>query len=205
MKTRKSLLILGMVFLSVSPLGWFVPAQAAIHEGSDILGLATAPDETGEFSLLDQPLGDFDLCLVVYGFDHSQGIVGWECQIVLPTGVLAHGVTLNGKADPSGVDLATCNLQVFPRIPLLTVNGVVHLATLHLEILDGTEDKEFLLAPYSAPTTSATMNFSLETSVSNLVPFGWPGDCQDCSVFEIITTPEPTVGATWDLVKSLYR
>ena len=206
MGIRKLLLLLGIAFLAGSPFVGSIPVQAAVHAGSDILGLATAPDETGEFSLLDLATDtSFDVHLLVYGFDHPQGIVGWECQIVLPAGVLLTGVSLNGKADPAGVDLETGNIRVFPHISLQAVDGIVHLATLHLVLTDNLEDQDFYLAPYSGPSSASTMSFSLETSESNLFPFNWPGDCQGCSVFNIITSPEPTVSASWDLVKSLYR
>ena len=205
MKTSRLFLFLGMVFLAGSVLTWPGQVLAVIHEGTDILGLATAPDDTGEFSKTDLPLGTFDLHLLVYGFDHSQGISGWECQIIFPAGVEATGVTLNGKADQVGVDLDTGNLRVFPRIALQPVNGIVHLATLHLTLVDNSVNQEFLLAANSSPETGSTMGFSLETSGSNDNAFSWPGDCENCSVFEIIPSPEPTVNATWSGVKSLYR
>ncbi len=205
MKSCKYLHLLVFVFLAVYVHGSATPLHAAVHDGIDILGLATIPDETGEFTLVEPALGAFDLYLLAYGFDHSQGIVGWECQIVLPNGIQSAGVTLNGKADPSGVDESNLNIQVFPRIPLQANNGIVHLATLHLVLMDLNENKEIFLAPFVAPSASSTMNFSLETSGTNVFEFNWPGDCPDCPVFEIFNSPQPTVEATWDLVKSLYR
>ena len=205
MRTGKSLIFFWMVCLAWPLACVTAPVLADVHDGSDVLGLATTPDENGEFFHVDLPAEPFDLSLLVYGFDHSQGIAGWECQVLIPDGVQVTGVTLNGKADPAGVDLATCNMRVFPRIPLLAVNGIVHLATLHLNHLDVSTDKSFLLAPYSQPGPGSIMGFSLETSESNLLPFNWPGDCPDCPVFEIITTPEPTVATTWGMLKSLYR
>ena len=178
-------------------------AEAVVHDGNDILGLATTADETGQFSLVDPPLGEFDLHLLVYGFDHPQGIVGWECQILLPDGVLATGVSLEGKADPTGIDLETLALRAFPHQALEPVGGIVHLATLHLMLTDDSRNQEFLLAPY--PDDEAKMAFSLETSGANVTALRWPDDCPDCPVFTIIASSQPTVRSTWGSVKSLYR
>ncbi|MBU8871124.1 MAG: hypothetical protein KOO60_09720 [Gemmatimonadales bacterium] len=205
MKTRKSFFLLATVFIAASSFGLSVASNAAVHEGSDILGLATTTDETGEFFLQDSPLGPFDLHLLVYGFDHSQGIAGWECQVILPAGVQATGITLVGKADPAGVDLANCNIQVYPTLPIHPVNGIAHLATLHLELVDNAEDLEIFLAPYSSQASKDSMNFSLETSHSNMFEFSWPDDCPECSVFDLIHISQPVVKSTWDLVKSLYQ
>lgn len=181
------------------------PVHAAIHEGSDILGLATSPDGNGEFSLIDPATGPFDLHLLVYGFEHSQLIVGWECQVLLPAGVEISGVTLNGKADPAGVDLGTGNLRAFPLIPLPVNDGIVHLATLHLNLTELLDNQDFRLAPYVEPTPNPVMSFSLETSGSNHFAFEWPGSCASCPVFRIDATPEATIELSWDHLKSLYR
>jgi hypothetical protein len=205
MISKRWLLIVGLMIATGSAGGWPAQVHSAVADGSDILGLATTSDANGEFALYDPELGAFDLQLVVYGFDHAQGIAGWECQVVLPAGVQATGITLNGKADPAGVDLTTGNMRVFPLIPVVPLNGIVHLATLHLTLTEFEDDQDFLLAPYLPAAPSSTMGYSLETSGANVFDFHWPGECSDCPVFQIIASPKPTVKTSWSVVKSLYR
>lgn len=180
-------------------------AWAAVYEGTDVLGLATVADETGEFDLKPLALGPFDLPLLVYGYEHAQGIVGWECRVVVPDGVQLAGVSLNGKADATEIDLTGGNLRAFPVIPLEPVGGIVHLATLHLVLIDPSGDREFFLAAREPAASTSGLSFALETGEANVMDFHWPGDCPDCPVFRIIASPEPTVQATWDGIKSLYR
>ncbi len=205
MKSQKFLLIFFIVCLVVANSWFITPVSASVHEGINILGLSTTTDDSGEFNLLDPPLGTFDLHLVVYGFDYDQGIVGWECQVILPEGVQATGITLEGKTDPAGADVPNCNIRVFPKIPIMPIGGVAHLATLHLMLIDHLSDIEFFLAPFSSDTPYDSMGFYLQTSGPEMIPFNWPGDCSDCSVFGLNKTPDAVEESSWDQLKSLFR
>ncbi len=202
MNRRILITMLGLALISF-PLA--LPATAEVHTGVNVLGLATTPDADGSFEWVDQPLGDFEVHLLVYGYDAVAGIAGWECRVLLPAGVLVREVTLVGKPDPISASATDLSLRAFPLIPLLPSGGVVHLATLHLTLTDGDSEKEFRLAPHSTPEVPGRMSFARETSGANLIEFKWPGGCEDCPVFRIVPSAQPVIAASWDGVKSLYR
>lgn len=180
-------------------------APAAVHPGNDVLGLATSADAGGEFRLIDPEPGAFDLYLLAYGYEHAQGIVGWECALDLPAGVEFMSVTLEGKADPVDPGPADLSLRVFPLQPLMPTGGIVHLATLHLNLVEFDGRSEIRLLPHSTPQTAGAMSFALESSASLDQVFAWPNDCAECPVFELVSAAQPVVAASWDRVKSLYR
>lgn len=180
-------------------------ALAETHPGSNVLGLSTSADGDGAFRLVDPEPGAFDLHLLVYGYEHAQGIAGWECAVELPSPVEVTGVTLVGKPDPVAPDPADFSLRVFPLQPLLPTDGIVHLATLHLNLIEFEDRLQIHLRPHSQPRLADAMSFALESSSANDQLFAWPGDCADCPVFELVPSAQPVVSATWDDVKSLYR
>lgn len=177
-------------------------ALADVHEGTDVLGLATAPDATGEFALLNQETGPFQLHLMVYGFAHEQGIVAWDCAVVVPDGVALTGETPNGKAIDLEPTAASFRIQLSE--PLLPGDGLIHLATLDFWNLDS-RDKAFLLAPDPLWGDDGTMGFALQTQDTLRQLFSWPDKCPECPVLVVSAEAQPVAGATWDEVKSLFR
>lgn len=180
-------------------------ALATVHAGADVLGLATSADADGEFLIVDPEVGPFDLHLLAYGYDHSQGVAGWECALEMTAGLELVSVTPEGKADPVTLDPTDLSLRVFPLQPLMPSDGIVHLATLHLNLVSFEGREEIYLRPHSAPQTGGAMSFALESSASLDQAFAWPGDCADCPAFELLAAAQPVVAASWDRVKSLYR
>lgn len=180
-------------------------ALASVHPGADVLGLSTSADADGEFLIVDPEVGSFDLYLLAYGYEHPQGIAGWECALEMTAGLELVSVTLEGKADPVTLDPADLSLRVFPLQPLMPSGGIVHLATLHLNLVSFEGREEIYLRPHSAPQTSGTMSFALESSASLDQAFAWPGDCAGCAAFQLLSAAQPVVSASWDRVKSLYR
>ncbi len=177
-------------------------AFADIHAGHDVLGLSTEADETGVFELADYPAGPLSLYLMVYGYDHPQGIVAWDCAIILPPGILLTDTNFMGRginAHPQPY-----NFQVTTLEPLMAVNGMVHLATLDLLVIDD-DPQQFFLSADPLWVDHEYMGFAWETSPSMRQPFNWPNRCEDCPVFQIINIPQATDGQDWDQVKALYR
>ena len=180
----------------------FQPAVAEIHLGRDVLGLSTEADDSGLFELEDLPAGPLKLELLVYGYDHAQGISAWNCAVVVPPNVLVMRTTLMGGGTNSRSQAG--NFMVTTLDPLLPVNGIIHLATMDLQTLDS-DSKDFFIIGDPMSADPESMGYAQETSSSMRLPFNWPESCDDCPVFRIINVAQPTFHPQWDQVKALYR
>lgn len=177
------------------------PVRAAVHEGSLILGLTTAPDDTGFFQVVDQPLGPMRVYLVVYGYDHPQGIVSWDCALLLPPGLQLLTTRFAGggwNAHPQPE-----NFRVTTQTPLQAVDGMILLATLDLLVLDG-RDLAIGLGPDPAWGNDGMMGFARETMETIREPLNWPRSCPGCPVFEL-THSQADAYTSWESLKALYR
>lgn len=201
----RSARFVSVLILLAGTLYFAPPASAAVPAGTDVLGLATAADATGEFRLIDPVPGGFDLHLLVYGYEHAQGIVGWECALQLPAEVELVSVSAEGKPDPIVPNPGDPSLRVFPLQPLMPIDGIVRLATLHLNLVSFESTLEIGLLPHSSPQLAGAMSFALESSAANDQVLAWPGDCPVCPVFDLVPSSQPTAEFTWEEVKSLYR
>ncbi len=179
----------------------FQPATADIHLGKDVLGLSTETNSTGFFEVTDFPVGVISLHLLVFGYDHSEGIVAWDCAVIIPQGVLLANTELMGRGTNALPQPG--NFLVTTQEPLIAVNGIVHLATLDFLTFDD-ESKQFFLSGDPLWVGNQRMGFSSETSEAMRLPFNWPNRCEDCPVFEIVYYT-PVEETFLGQMKALYR
>lgn len=179
----------------------FSSVHGAIHEGANIIGLSTQPNSTGEFQINNDTEEDLRLYLMVYGYSHPQGIVAWDCALELPDGLRLESVVLAGGGVNRHRQLG--NFKVSTDTPLMPVDGLIHLATLDLKVLDAGE-----MAIYIGPDPQwghdGMMGFARETYETIRQPLHWPHRCPGCPVFEF-TYSQPAQVSLWGMVKALYR
>lgn len=178
------------------------PVLADTHTGRNVLGLASEANETGVFLLSDHPTGDLQLHLMVYGYTHQQGIVGWDCAVHLPDDIVISETILMGQ----GVNRhpQPGNFKVYTVEPLMPVNGLIHLATLNLRTLNPLP-KQIFLGPDPLWGNNGMMGFARQTYETIRTPFNWPESCKECPVFELVNGIQPTESLAWGGIKSLYR
>ena len=178
------------------------PAYSSIHTGRNVLGLATEANQYGVFELADQPTGNLQLHLMVYGYEHTIGIKAWDCAVVLPEGVTLESTELMGQGTNFwGQD---GYYRVTVDEPLMPVNGMVHLATLNLITADYLP-KEFYLEPAPLWGDTGGMEYSRATDESLRFNFNWPELCSDCPVFRLTNNVQAAEDPSLDWIKSLFR
>ncbi len=186
----------------LASMAFFQPVLAEIHNGRQVVGLSTEADANGLFEIADHPPGQLQLHLMVYGYTHPQGIVAWDCAVILPPGVELSAVTLMGNGTNSQTHHTS--FTVITETPLMPSNGMVHLATLDLITLNG-DPKDFHLAADPLWANQQHMGFSLQTSESLRMPFHWPNRCEQCPVFRITNIPQAAGTTSMDQLKAFYR
>ncbi|PID79504.1 hypothetical protein CSB20_10010 [bacterium DOLZORAL124_64_63] len=197
MKTR---VFVGVITILTLLVGYW-PAWSAVHTGSLILGLTTQPDTTGHFELVNYPPGPLRLYLMVYGYDHPQGIVAWDCALHLPRGVALERVELAGRGVNHSPHYG--DFRVTTRTPLMPQNGMVLLATVDLRVLTD-EDMGIDVGPDPMWGDCGFMGFARQTYETMREPMYHPRHCLACPVFMLThTQADERVG--WDHIKALYR
>jgi len=178
------------------------PVMAETHAGRDVLGLSTHPSENGVFEINDFTPGNLDLHLLVFGYNHPQGIKAWDCAVVLPEGVTLERTDLMGQGTNSRPQPGY--YCVTTDEPLMPDNGIIHLATLHLTIADH-NPKDFYLAPAPLWGNVGGMEFARATDESLRFQFNWPGGCSGCPVFRSVNNPQGADNPTWCWIKTLFK
>lgn len=192
----------GSLLTLLALVALFRPAVADTYLGHDVIGLATAGDESGVFEVADYPQGHLQLHLMVYGYDRSEGIVAWSCALQLPENVELTRATLAGRGRNALREPG--QFLVTTEEPLPAVNGLVHLATLDLMTLD-TNPGQFYIQTQAPGGSSLGPGFATRISSSLNRPFAWPQDCPACPVFRLVNNTQATDTPTWDGLKALFR
>jgi hypothetical protein len=197
MKNRVFISLITMLTLLVS--SW--PALGAIHPGSKVIGVSTWPDESGEFELVNQPPGPLRLYLMVYGYDEAQGIVAWDCALILPPGVTIDHVELAG----GGVNqyIQAGNFRVETTEPLMAVDGMVLLATVDLNVRTE-EELGIDVGPDPLWGNTSFMGFARQTQEGMRERLNHPRDCPGCPVFTL-THIQADEAISWPHIKAFYR
>ena len=178
------------------------PTSAAVHDGQDVLGLATRPDHTGEFELADQDVGIIELHLVVYGWNHGAGLTGWACRLDLPPNLTIVGLRPVGA--PLWIVQESPELRWLFRQPLYPVDGLLHLGSIRL-VSTSAVPRSIGLSSHPGVAVEGLGGFRLETDKQICRSFNWPGNCPECPVFEFSYAPQPVSDVSWSGIKSLYR
>ncbi len=178
------------------------PAAGDTHPGRSVLGLSTEADDTGVFELANHPGGNLQLHLMIYGYEHAQGIQAWDCAVVLPEGAILERADLmgqgtNSRSQPGYFGVTTVE-------PLMPDNGMIHLATLNLVILDHVA-KDFYLVPAPIWGNVGGMEYSRATDESLRFNFTWPAGCDECPVFRLTNNIQAADAPTLDWIKTLFR
>ncbi len=196
-------LVCGSLFTLLTLLVTIQPASADIHQGRNVLGLSTEASGDGVFELVDCPTGDLQLHLMVYGYNHTQGIMAWDCAVVLPGGVILANTNIMGH----GVNCSPYSdcFSVTTSEPLMPVDGMIHLATLNLVVTDATEPQDIYLAPAPIWGNVGGMEFSRATDQSLRQLFNWPSGCNDCPVFCLTDGIQAADNPSLDWIKSVFR
>jgi len=197
MKTRFSILLI--TILTILASSW--SAGAAVHPGSRVLGLTTRPDADGDFELVNQAPGPLRLYLMVYGYDHPEGIVAWDCALHLPRGVALDHVQL--AAGGVNHHPQAGNFRVVTGTPLLPTDGMVLLATIDLEVLTD-EEMGIDVGPDPLWGDDGFMGFARQPHETLREPMHHPRPCPGCPVF-MLTHIQADEDISWEHIKALYR
>ncbi len=190
-----------LLFLLSSLVG-FQPAFAEIHEGHNVIGLATEPNQTGAFELADPGPGSLQLHLMVYGYDHPQGIIAWDCAVILPPSLELVSTTFSGGG--SDELPVRYSYRVTTELPLMPVDGIIHLATLNLINLNFGA-KDIMVSGDPLWVNQEQFGFARETFETIRLPFNWPDRCQECPVFAVTTFAAGENLSSWGQLKAIYR
>ena len=199
---RTSLTALFSGFYLLTAILAVPPAIAAVHEGQDVLGLATRPDQSGEFQLVDQEAGIVELHLVVYGWNHGAGLTGWACRLDLPPDMTIVGLRPVGA--PLWIVQESPELRWMLRQPLYPVDGLLHLGAVRL-VSTSTSPRTIGLSRYPGVDVAGLGGFRLETDKEIRHGFNWPDNCPECPVFAFSYVPQPVTDMNWSGIKALYR
>jgi hypothetical protein len=203
----KRMLTVGMVLALVAAV--LTPATAPARPSTDVLGIYTADNGTG-LANRDAVFGtQITAYIVLSGCSTPEGISGWECSLVLPTGVIMGAPILTPGAINVGTspDFAVGLPAALPR------SSFMRLATLNFFILSG-DPLYFKVRPISPnPTRPGCIVYAGGDDPGHIVIMNYSSGSETLPVFGINTGPLyhvdggtiPTTGSSWGAVKSLYR